>query len=252
MCRMESFVLPKYCDVLPGERALMVDSGAFSVQTGVKTKEEINIDSWIAFLKERPEVTRYVTMDVVGDPLTSWENTCKMWKAGLKPIPVFHYGTRHDRWEYLDRYLDCDEEQVPYIALGGVAGGSARQQRKVLQVFLDYAWRRIRERRWPAKIHAMGMTQQWLLERYPWRSADSVTWKVSQMYGNVMRMHKWGLQYGGNPRDDSWWRTQYNATPRRIKNWEGAYKTTAEVLLEYERTLTRLWAERGIVWPTDP
>ena len=69
---------------------LFLDSGAFSAMTqGVK----IDIYEYIDFIKEHEDVLEvYANLDVIGSAEGTWKNQMIMEEAGLKPLPVFHYG----------------------------------------------------------------------------------------------------------------------------------------------------------------
>ena len=69
---------------------LFLDSGAFSAWSQGK---EINIEDYIQFIKEHKDVIDvYANLDVIGDAEATWRNQLRMEKAGLNPLPVFHYG----------------------------------------------------------------------------------------------------------------------------------------------------------------
>lgn len=91
---------------------LFLDSGAFSAWSqGV----EIDIQEYISFIKEHEDIIEvYANLDDITSPQRTWDNQKIMEKAGLRPLPTFHYGEA-DEW--LLRYLDAGHD---YIALGGM------------------------------------------------------------------------------------------------------------------------------------
>ena len=69
---------------------LFLDSGAFSAFT---QGAEINIVDYIAFIKKNKKyIETYAVLDVIGSAEKTWENQRIMEKAGLSPLPCFHFG----------------------------------------------------------------------------------------------------------------------------------------------------------------
>lgn len=165
-----------------GNVQLFLDSGAFSAFTqGV----EIDIQEYIAFIKEHEEhLEVYANLDVIGaPPEASWDNQRTMERAGLNPMPCFHYG-EDPKW--LRRYMKkCD-----YIALGGMAAdksGKALSTEKRMKwldvIFQDYICDSSGTP--TVKVHGFGMTSHELMWRYPWYSVDSTSWVVTGRLGSI-------------------------------------------------------------------
>ena len=153
---------------------LFLDSGAFSAKTqGV----EIDINEYINFIKEHESVIDiYANLDVIGSAEGTWKNQMIMEKAGLKPLPVFHYG-EDEKW--LKRYLNKEYE---YIALGGMV------KTPRLINWLDHIWSTYLtdSSGMPIiKVHGFGLTGLRLMMRYPWYSVDSTSWVVTGRLGSV-------------------------------------------------------------------
>ena len=155
---------------------LFIDSGAYSAKT---QGAEINIKKYIKFIKKYKHlITIYANLDVIGDPVKSWENQMEMEKAGLTPIPCFHYG---EDIKWLKKYL---ARNYDIIALGGTVG----QPRNILiywydnlfsNYFCDY-------KGMPKyKVHAFGQTSLKIILRYPWYSVDSTSWVMTGRMGAV-------------------------------------------------------------------
>mgnify|MGYP001566356131 CR=1 FL=1 len=161
---------------------LFLDSGAFSAFTqGI----EINIQEYIEFIKEHEKhLEVYANLDVIGDPVGSYRNQKIMERAGLKPIPCFHYG-EDPKW--LLKYMD---EGNDYIALGGMAADksgaaltSEKRQAWLDQVFSNFI---CGPNGLPkVKIHGFGLTSLRLMMRYPWYSVDSTSWVVTGRMGSI-------------------------------------------------------------------
>jgi hypothetical protein len=155
---------------------LFLDSGAFSAFTqGV----EINIDEYIAFIKEHQQYLEvYANLDVIGSARKTYENQQYMEKAGLSPLPCYHYG---EPTRYLKRYV----EKYDYIALGGMVPISTKD----LQMWLDEIWNECicDSKGMPrVKVHGFGLTSHKLMRRYPWYSVDSTSWVVTGRLGSVI------------------------------------------------------------------
>lgn len=162
---------------------LFLDSGAFSAWT---QKTSINIDEYIQFIKDNQGMIEvYANLDVIGiggkqpNELTAkatLENQKIMEKAGLKPMPCFHFG---EPMKYLDYYV----KNYDYIALG-VAGNSGTKLIPWLNVCFsehicdDEGMPKI-------KIHGFAVTSLKLMMMYPWYSVDSTSWVVTGRMGSI-------------------------------------------------------------------
>ncbi len=160
---------------------LFLDSGAFSAMTqGVV----IDLKEYIKFIKEHEEhLEVYANLDVIGDADATWRNQQQMEKAGLSPLPCFHFG---EDIKHLQRYL----KNYEYIALGGMVGWPSGQ----LSQWLDEMYTKYicGEDGLPrVKVHGFGLTSFKLMCRYPWYSVDSTSWVVTGRMGAVMVPKPW-------------------------------------------------------------
>lgn len=182
--------------IKPGK--LFIDSGAFSAWTkGVK----INVKEYIRWLNERAEDIHLCgQVDVIpGDRVfgatpkqvreaaqATWDNYLFMRKRLKNPSALLYTYHIGEPIEFLKRALEWKDENgeyIPYIALGGMVGKPA----KIRDVFLENCFRIIRDSSNPnIKVHAFGMTDFELLEKYPIYSADSTSWIMVGAMGNVM------------------------------------------------------------------
>lgn len=169
---------------------LFLDSGAFSAKT---QGTEINIQDYISFIKENEEfIDVYANLDVIGNAKDTYKNQRIMEKAGLKPIPVFHYG---ENIKWLERYLS---KNYDYIALGGMVKTTG------LTSWLDNIWNNYLtdEKGFPkCKVHGFGLTNILMMYRYPWYSVDSTSWVVTGRLGAIYvpRFEKGKWIYNKNP-----------------------------------------------------
>ena len=154
---------------------LFLDSGAFSAWS---QNIKIDIQEYIQFIKDNIDVIKvYANLDVIGDPEQTWRNQQTMEKAGLKPLPVFHYGASE---KYLERYL----QKHAYISLGGMVPIST----SVLINWLDFIFEKYLtdSKGVPkVKVHGFGLTSLRLMLRYPWYSVDSTSWVVTGRLGSI-------------------------------------------------------------------
>jgi hypothetical protein len=174
----ESFVfLTKDKGIMPENNKveLFLDSGAFSAWT---QKKEINLKDYIQFIKENENViTVYANLDVIGDDEATWKNQRIMEKAGLHPLPVYHF---NDDIKHL-HYCIANYE---YFCLGGMA----RHTTNLRTMFLDKCFQFIcntKDNIPNNKIHGFGMTSLTLMLRYPWYSIDSTSWVVTGRNGSI-------------------------------------------------------------------
>ena len=97
--------------VIPKDKNIFLDSGAYSVSTG---KAIIDIDEYIKFIKKYKSLfSIYANLDVIGDYKKTKKNQTYMEGQGLKPLPTFHYGTDY-------KILRDMLKDYTYIGLGGL------------------------------------------------------------------------------------------------------------------------------------
>lgn len=154
---------------------LFLDSGAFSAFTQGIT---IELSDYIDFIKENKDhLEIYANLDVIGDAQATWKNQKKMERAGLSPMPCFHFG---EDWKWLRRYV----RNYDYVALGGIA---VKKNYSILTKWLDECFDIIcNEQGFPKiKTHGFGITSLRLIFRYPWFSCDSTSWVVTSRMGFI-------------------------------------------------------------------
>lgn len=174
----------------PGKIKIMLDSGAFSAWT---RGEKLDLGEYISFIRRyENELDTYINLDVIPGkrgvrPTTrevdyaaeaSLENYQEMVRAGLRPIPVFHYGENR---KWLEKLLEAGAE---YICLGGTVGVKTPTKRR----FLDECFTVLTNTRGEplVKVHGLGVTEAQFVARYPWHSVDSTSWMIAPIYGNVL------------------------------------------------------------------
>lgn len=203
---------------------LFLDSGAFSAWS---QKKEIDIQAYISFIKEHKSlISVYANLDDITSAEKTWENQMIMERAGLKPLPVFHYGEDDS---HLLRYLKTHE----YISLGGMVPIST----PVLVQWLDRIFSKYLtdSNGIPVcKVHGFGLTSLRLMLRYPWFSVDSTSWVVTGRMGAIYiprkKNGKW--DYG----EESWKVTVSSRSPtidERGKHIDTMRDVEKRILLEY-------------------
>ena len=142
------------------------------------------LQRYIAFIKEydaRGQLMGYVNLDIIYSAEESWKNQQTMEKAGLRPIPVFHFGEDFKWWRKYVREYD-------YIGIGGVAGGVTMS--RFVRTLGDPAFKYLWETDPTTKVHGFAITSNQLVVRYPFWSVDSTTWLKHAAYGHAM-IPKW-------------------------------------------------------------
>lgn len=142
----------------------VLDSGAFSVQSGVA---KISVQQYIEIARERltsPDPPSEVfALDVVSDPMRGLRNYEQIWEAGIAAVPTFHSGDP----EWILHQLNRD---FPKLA---IAGGEQNGRKGVRN---RVAWaKEVFATVWPKLIHGFGFGPAYVKE-LPWHSLDSSNW----------------------------------------------------------------------------
>lgn len=151
---------------------LMLDSGAFSSWS---VGAEIDIDKYIDFIKQKGVPWKWdevVGLDVVQDAETTYRNCDYMEQAGIRVIPVYHYG---EDWKWLHAY----KERWPKVGIAprSVKGVSIKQK----EWFVSRCFREL----WPFPIHGFGWASKRSLFAHPFDSVDSSSYLAGGVrYGN--------------------------------------------------------------------
>lgn len=161
---------------------LFIDSGAFSAWS---QKVEIDIQDYISFIKKYNKyINVYANLDVIGDPVKTLKNQKIMEKAGLNPLPCYHFND--NKLEYLKYYIN----NYSYIAVGGMS--HLTMSKRV--AFFDYIFSKYicdSSGIPKVKVHGFGLTSLKLMLRYPWYSVDSTSWVVTGRLGSVYVPKPW-------------------------------------------------------------
>lgn len=240
----------------PPHSSVLLDSGAFSLwRLGVP----ITLDSYCEYLERHKDaLSAYIVLDVIKDLEGTKRNLKEMRRRGFDPLPVYHSDC-----EPISEWEEILAENTGYVCLGGLA--VERPAEAAMRERLRRCWRVV-EKHWPVKIHALGVTTQWIMEEFPFYSTDSSSAIRGAGMGSVQRFRdrRSGIERGrltatgwrtdvlhfgdgavvdgvGRVRDETVSRPSASAhAGRRIRN--------IQAQLSMERYLTDLWASRGVRW----
>lgn len=223
---------------LSGRARVLIDSGAFTAWNSGKIITPIEYGKWAISFRERWQdklaFLRFINLDVIGDQEATWKNQAVLEYMGLDPIPVITRGASLDN-------IERAVEEYDYICFGGLVPLS--RQRNQMRAWLDKCFsvvmRNYQRTGTLTRVHLLGVTQPWTLNRYPAYSSDSSTWTRPFRFSDA------GLRAG------------LKVLPK-YKEGAGAKAATIhtlrkelEALLKMEADATKLWEKRGIVFEED-
>lgn len=152
---------------------IMLDSGAYTAFTKGRS---VCLFDYIRYIEENAEyISRYVSLDVIGDSFSTKAYFEIMRHKGLHPIPVFHYGDE----PYLMAYYEARGDGE--IALGNSVG--TRDKKAVAE------WCKSIHRQYPAvKLHLLGSSSKKILDCGAVDSCDSSAWYTMAVNGKPKTM----------------------------------------------------------------
>jgi len=216
-----------------------LDSGAFSA---MRKHKALVLDDYIHFVKEYGALTDvYASLDVIGDPVTTYSNFMKMKEAGLDPLPTFHFN--YDL-SYLGRYF----KHTNYVALGGLA----KRNREERNIFLHNVFSK-----YPSndthRFHGFGINEEGLLRSYPWYSVDASSIHMQARYGGAYTPWGWmKLNPNAQAQYTKWMTPLKEDTMKKWiesigRSYERARETTAEGIKE--RCLISIYMFEKVINP---
>lgn len=158
-------------------KLILIDSGAHSFQKGKIVDWEKYTDEYARFIQEfdRKNVIGYFEMDV--DKIIGYENVLrlrrKLKEVTGKIIPVWHRGRGVHEYEEM-----CKTHSGRAVAISGFKNEDIRDSQFLS--FLKVA------RKYHCWLHCLGMTRMEILDRVPFDSVDSSSWKQGIRYANLM------------------------------------------------------------------
>lgn len=196
---------------------VIIDSGAFTVWN--KQKGEIDIEKYSSFLSNMPESWHFINLDVI--PKTgsskkeidlciekSFENFLFLKSKRDKIIPVHHYG---ENLSVLSRYL----QHTNFVAISPANDTAEKVKREYLtQIYKFIDFKKI-------KTHALGYSSFEGMKLFPFYSVDSISY-ARFFIGETQYLSSDAFSF---------------FQMREIQKF-----------IRYEEFLTKLWAERGVVY----
>lgn len=178
---------------------LLIDSGAFSAHT---RDAEVDVDAYIDFLNRiDPYVHVCAQVDKIPGkfrkpktrqeleeaPELSWQNYLYMrpkLKSPEKLLPIFHQG---EDYKWLHNILEWrDPETGAKVEYMGISPANDQPVKEKIK-FIEKCFNIIKKSSNPdIKTHAFGMTSLYVLEMYPFTSADSTSWLLNGANGSIM------------------------------------------------------------------
>ena len=184
---------------------LLVDSGAFSAW---RKQDPIHIEEYADYLLENKKYIKdVVNLDVIPGRFAEiptlleveeaatkgWSNLKYLEGRGISAIPVFHQG---EDFKWLFRMIDKGYDYIGISPDNGKYLGKKRE-------WLDKVFREItNEEGLPiVKTHGFAVTSIDLLNRYPWATADSMSWVIMAAFGGVLvpKHNNGEFDYGVSP-----------------------------------------------------
>lgn len=177
---------------------IFIDSGAFSVHTkGI----ELDVDEYIEYINSiDKDIHIFAQVDkipgefgkqktkeqILEAPALSWKNYLYMKdrvNSRDKLLPIFHQGEDFKWLHNILEYTHDDGSHISYIGISPANDKSAKEK----EIFIHKCFNIIKKSSNPnVKTHAFGMTSRWILEQYPFTSADSTSWLMTGANGSIM------------------------------------------------------------------
>lgn len=176
---------------------IFVDCGAYTAHTKGK---EVDMESYIEFVNAYDHgIEIFASVDKIpglfGKPKTkadldeapelTWTNYLyirERTKSWQKCLPIFHQG---EDFRYLEQMLETtfDGEHIPYIGISPANDLATKLKEPWIAKCFDI----IKKSSNPnVHTHAFGMTSLPLLEKFPFTSADSMSWLFLAVNGKIM------------------------------------------------------------------
>lgn len=163
----------EFCNSLGYFPEIMLDSGAYSAFTKGKS---VNVFDYMKYIAANDEfISRYVSLDVIGDSCATKMFYDLMRAKGFNPIPVFHYG---DDYSTMDHYVTSGAVSV---ALGKTA--------MIRDKDFVAGWCETVHHQYPElKLHLLGSSSQKIMESGAVESCDSSAWYMMAVNGKPAKI----------------------------------------------------------------
>lgn len=187
---LESFyyIDERMIDYYTSRELFIMDSGAFTFRESKKGKTASFLDftKHYADFVAKHDIRYFFEMDI--DSLVGLAQVEKLRdlleaRTGRKCIPVWHI--ERGKQYFIDM---CRE--YPYVAIGGIAGGTKQQYANYQKYF---PWFIETAHQYGAKIHGLGFTPR-NLNQYRFDSVDSSSWTSGSRYGQLHQFDGQGIK----------------------------------------------------------
>jgi len=160
---------------------LVFDSGAFSVATTGQPVSLLAYTNWLRANSKWRQADWCASLDVVGDPDTTYRNHASMVAAGIEnAIPTLHLGAPV---HWLDKYARLGTKRV---AIGGITA-QLRRIRGFSDADVD-AWLSVvmpRCQQLGMVTHGFGINAEKLVRGYAWDSVDATSFASGTRFRTV-------------------------------------------------------------------
>lgn len=237
-----------------------MDSGAFTVwNTGGTFTVDDHIRKVEEFYKKYHNTFKelyFISLDVIpGRPgvvptqkeiddsaKQTYENYLKSKRSGVIPEHLWLV-TLH---QHEDPQLILDyQKENDYVCISPANDQSNNGRSK----WLDKVYALIDPK---VKTHGLAVTGEIMLERYPWYSADSISWKLPRMFGQLFYKDFWAKKTAERISNKTLGSDLHklNLKDFYFNNYTDKEKLQFQIqyFLDLENDITHLWEERGIKW----
>lgn len=205
-----------------GTKEVIIDSGAFSVWNKGGT---IDINAYVDFCLALPQTWTFVNLDVIPKTGSSKEDIEECCKQGYENylflkskinniLPVYHYG---DDIKWMHKYL----EHTNYIGVSPANDIHEKEKRK----WLKTTFKELDIKNTKIKTHGFGYSSFEGLTMFPFYSIDSISYKHIQMHIKGKKTQFWANSF-----------------------MDFVFKKNVERYLNFERSVSKLWEERGLTF----
>lgn len=164
-------------------KEILIDSGAHSFQKGTKVEWEKYTKEYANWIKENDcnQIIGYFEMDV--DNMIGYQKVLQLRKIlesqSEKIIPVWHKNRGIQEYKEM-----CNNYQ--YVAITGFKNEDIKDDQYLM--FLKYA------KQHNCQVHCLGMTRVKILNKIPFDSVDSSTWKQAGNFGEYRKFQNGKLE----------------------------------------------------------
>lgn len=225
---------------------LGLSTGVLKKKTKTKQSPESYFEDYKKWVKKYFQYFDYfVELDIgelVGQKkVLAWREELKALGLYKKCITVYH----PDVMSWDDYIATLEDSQSKYVALEG--DRSKRTRLPYVKLIKECYDRGI-------KVHGFAMTKGNVLEKYPFYSADSTSWRAGCQYGCAKVPTINGLENVRYTDQRAMMRVKavnlldlHNYDKRYVSVIKN-YELTTKAYQEWQDHFTKLWEKRGIIW----